>query len=88
MEAKNSPREDHSNTNGKLKETRNKCLREQIAALRGTRSLAVYRILSRLLRSVRLWRVNNAVYRVYSTDTPFTGALYLARRLIPCFLRV
>lgn len=37
-----------------LKEMRNKCLREQIAALRGTRNLAVYRILSRLLRSVRL----------------------------------
>ena len=35
-------------------ETRNKCLRKQIAALRGTRSLAVYCILSRLLRSVRL----------------------------------
>jgi hypothetical protein len=36
------------------KETRNKCLREQIAALHGTRTLAVYRILSRVLRSVRL----------------------------------
>ena len=50
-----------------FKETRNKCLREQIAALRGTRTLTVYLILSRVLRSVRL-------------------ALYLARRLILCFL--
>jgi hypothetical protein len=38
----------------KIKETPNKCLRGRIAALRGTRNLAVYRILSRLLRSVRL----------------------------------
>jgi hypothetical protein len=37
-----------------FKETRNKYLREQIAALRGTRTFAVYRILFRLLRSVRL----------------------------------
>jgi hypothetical protein len=36
------------------KETRNKCLREQIASLRGTPNLTVYRILSRFLRSVRL----------------------------------
>jgi hypothetical protein len=71
-----------------FKETRNKCLREQIAALRGTRNLAVYRILSRFLRSVRLWRVNNALQRIYSTDTPFTGALYLARRLLLCFLNM
>jgi len=58
-----------------------KYLREQIAALRGTRNLAVYGILSRLLRSVRLWRMNNALQRIYSTDTPFTGTLYLARQL-------
>ena len=53
--------------------------------MRVTRNLTVYRILSRYLLSVGLWRVNNAVYRVYSTDTPFTGVAYLARRLIPCF---
>ncbi len=45
----------------------------RIAALRGTRSLAVYCILSRLLRSVRLWRMNNALQRIYSTDMPLTG---------------
>ena len=33
---------------------RNKCLREQIATLRGTRNLVVYRILSRLLRPLRV----------------------------------
>ena len=44
------------------------------------------RILSRFLRSVRLWRVNNAVYRVYSTDTPFTGVLHSARSFNQCYL--
>jgi hypothetical protein len=47
-----------------------------ITALRGTRNLAVYCILSRLLRSVRLWRMNNALERIYSTDMPFTGKLH------------
>ena len=47
----------------------------RIASLRGTRNLAVYCILSRFLRSVRLWRMNNALQRIYSTDTPITGAL-------------
>ncbi len=37
-----------------LKETLIKWLRVRIAALRGTRNLAVYRILSWFLRSVRL----------------------------------
>jgi hypothetical protein len=37
-----------------FKETRNKCLRRRIASLRGTSNLAVYCILSRFLRSVRL----------------------------------
>jgi hypothetical protein len=46
----------------------------RITALRGTRSLVVYRILSRLLRSVRLWRMNNALQRIYSTDMPLTGS--------------
>jgi len=36
------------------KDTRNKWLREQIAALRATRNLAVHLVLSRFLRSVRL----------------------------------
>ncbi len=48
----------------------------RITALRGTRSLAVYHILSRLLRSVRLWRMNNVLQHIYSTDTPFTGVLH------------
>lgn len=38
----------------KIKDSPNKCLRERIASLRGTPNLAVYRILSRFLRSVRL----------------------------------
>lgn len=37
-----------------IKDSPNKCLRERIASLRGTLNLAVYRILSRFLRSVRL----------------------------------
>jgi hypothetical protein len=70
-----------------LKETLIKWLRVRIAALRGTRNLAVYRILSWFLRSVRLWRVNNALQRIYSTDTPFTGALHPARSINQCFLK-
>jgi len=31
---------------------------------------------SRLLRSVRLWRMNNALERIYSTDMPSTGKLH------------
>lgn len=41
-------------TSNTIKDSPNKCLRERIASLRGTRNLAVYRILSRFLRSVRL----------------------------------
>ena len=60
------------NTN-KLKGTSINTFFGRITALHGTRNLTVYRILSRLLRSVRLWRMNNALKRMYSTDTPFTG---------------
>jgi len=52
-----------------FRETLNKWLRGRIAALRGTRSLAYLLDMSRSLRSVRLWRVNNALQRIYSTDT-------------------
>ncbi len=44
--------------------------------IKNLRNLAVYRILSRLLRSVRLWRMNNVLQRIYSTDMPFTGTLH------------
>ena len=53
----------------------------RMTALRGTRNLAVYCILSRLLRSVRLWRMNNALQRIYSTDMPFTGNMHPKSRI-------
>ena len=44
--------------------------------IKSLRNLAVLGILSRFLRSVRLWRMNNALERIYSTDMPFTGTLH------------
>jgi hypothetical protein len=58
----------------------------RLASLRELAYAETLRWFSRLLRSVRLWRMNNALQRIYSTDTPFTGALHPARSINQCSL--
>jgi hypothetical protein len=48
----------------------------RITALRSTGNLAVYCILSRLLRSMRLWCMNNAIQRIILGTCPLRVVLH------------